>query len=196
LPFKEACCLFTYRETNICFLNKEIYCFETSHSTYEEVSSEVGSPSSAFVITSQTLQAHTHNGTMWIPHQTDGNPVITDLVSLKTSLTVQRILKLYQVNSPTCANMLKNIRAECEDLRPEEEWGYNLLTIYIGDLDVISCLSFFTSWQGPHQPLLVRVFWLTVSFNSSSVMHPVHRPAITPSAFQQHMKAIPSSRIN
>ena len=68
---------------------------------------------------------------------------ITDLV-LKTSLPVQRIFELYQVLSPTCANVLKNVRAEYEDLRPEEEREYKFLTVYIGAWMVTSCLSSFT----------------------------------------------------
>ena len=39
---------------------------------------------------------------------------ISDLVSLKKSLPVQRISELYQVLSPTSANVLKHVRAECE----------------------------------------------------------------------------------
>ena len=83
---------------------------------------------------------------------------LTDLVSLKTSLPVQKISELYQVLSPTCANVLKNVRAECEDLRPEEEREYKFLTVYIGVWMVTSCLSSFTLWQGPHELLSVRVY--------------------------------------
>ena len=89
---------------------------------------------------------------------------ITDLV-LKTSLPVQRIFELYQVLSPTCANVLKNVRAECEDLRPEEERVYNFLTVYIGGLDGDQLLKFLHFVTGSTSTPLGK--GIMVSFNSS-----------------------------
>ena len=106
---------------------------------------------------------------------------ITDLVSLKTSLPVQKISELYQVLSATCANVLKNVRTECEDLsRPEEERVYNYLTVYIGGLDGGQLLKFLHFVTGSTSFPLGK--GIMVSFNSSQGLnvHPMHRPAITP----------------
>ena len=55
---------------------------------------------------------------------------ITELDSLKKSLTVQKIRELYKVLSQTTENVLKNVRPDSEDLRPEEERVYNFLTVF------------------------------------------------------------------
>lgn len=97
-----------------------------------------------------------------LSHMTSG---IIYLVSLKTSLPVQRISELYQVLSPTCANVLKNVRAECEDLRPEKERVYNFLTVYIGGLDGDQLLKFLHFVTGSTSTPLGK--GIIVSFNSS-----------------------------
>ena len=90
---------------------------------------------------------------------------ITDLVSLKTSLPVQKISELYQVLSLTFAHVLKNVRAECEDLIPEEERVYNFWTVYIGGLDGDQLLKFLHFVTGSTSTPLGK--GIMVSFNSS-----------------------------
>ena len=90
---------------------------------------------------------------------------ITDLVSLKKRLPVERISELYQVLSPISANVLKNVRAECEDLRPKEERVYNFLTVYIGGLDGDQLLKFLHFVAGSTSTPLSK--GIMVSFNSS-----------------------------
>ena len=67
---------------------------------------------------------------------------ITELDSLKKSLTAQKVFEVSQVLSPTSENVLKNMQPECEDLRPKEERVYHFLTIYIGSMDGDQLLKF------------------------------------------------------
>ena len=61
--------------------------------------------------------------------------IITELDSFKESLSVQRISEVNKVLSPTCENILKSMRPECADLRPDEDRVYFFSTVYIGSMD-------------------------------------------------------------
>ena len=67
--------------------------------------------------------------------------------------------------SQTTENVLKNVRPDSEDLRPEEERVYNLLTVFVGSMDSDQLLKFLHFVTGSTVTPVVK--GIKVCFNTT-----------------------------